>query len=142
MQTATPSLEVCEGATPDNWALCDRNSGERFSLIQVTSFREENDTDPELLCLLEEEIIESDADDGTFDEDYTGELKEAIRNAIWHYTVAAAHDTADAQLATVRAAYGIASVANGVVHDMQSGAWMDASLFEEMLDAYGAGKPF
>lgn len=142
MADATPSLELCDGATPESWALRDRQTGQPFSTVQATSFLEESDTDPELLMLLEEEITESDAEDGAIDEDYTGELKEAVRNAIWHYTVSAAADTPDAQTATVRAAYGVASVANGVVHDLQSGAWMDASLFEEMLDAYGASAPF
>lgn len=142
MNDAAPSLELCDGTAAESWALCDPQTGERFCLIQAASFEEESETDPELVSLLEQEIADSDADDGAIDEAYTGELKDALRNARWHYTISAARDTPDAETATVRAAYGVAAVANGLVHDLQSGAWMDASLFEEMLDAYGASLPF
>jgi hypothetical protein len=37
----------------------------------------------------------------------------------------------------VRAAYALTRLGGGVVHDQQSGAWMDAELFESLLDAYG-----
>jgi hypothetical protein len=39
--------------------------------------------------------------------------------------------------AVVRAAYALSRLGGGVIHDLQSGAWMDAGLFEGLLDAYG-----
>lgn len=153
LRKAAPSLQLCEGTRRDNWALCDPQTSERFCVIQAASFLEETDADPELLSMLEYEIAASgdaedeeesegeDADDG-IDAAYAARLKAALHTARWHYTVSAAADSPECQMATVRAAYGVAHVGCGLVHDMQSGAWMDATLFEEMLDAYGAGVPF
>jgi hypothetical protein len=140
---ATPSLGLCDGPVAGSWALCDAQSNQRFVLILVAPFREECEADPELLTLLEQEIAESDADDGDIDAEYTTRLQSILRNARWHYTIAAVRaDDPESERATVRAANALANMGEGLVHDLQSGAWMDAALFEDMLDAYGASAPF
>lgn len=140
---ATPSLKLCDGPVAESWSLCDAQTGQCFVLILVAPFREECDADRELLILLEQEIIESDADDGDIDTKYTSRLQHILRNARWHYTIAAVRaDDPEAERATVRVANALANTGDGLVHDLQSGAWMDAVLFEDMLDAYGASAPF
>jgi hypothetical protein len=146
LEEIAPSLSVCEESTDESsstrFSLCD-STGRRLVWVHIASFVSECDSDAELMSVLEREITESDADDGDLDETYTTRLKELLRSAKWHVTFSAAQkDVPEQETAVVRATYAAAETGSGLIHDLQSGAWMDSDLFEEMLDAYSATDPF
>ena len=106
--------------------------------IQAVRFDTERDADPQLLTILGEEIRQSDAEDGDLDEEYTNHLHQLLETSFWHYTLSVRQNgRPDQERAVVRATYALSQLGRGVVHDLQSGAWMDAELFESLLDAYG-----
>ena len=106
--------------------------------IQAVKFDTERAADPQLLTILGEEIAESDAEDGEIDEDYTNHLRQVLEQSCWHYTLSVRQNgRPEQERAVVRATYALSKIAGGIVHDLQSGAWMDAELFESLLDAYG-----
>jgi hypothetical protein len=106
--------------------------------IEAVSFDTERDADPQLLTILGAEIESSDAEDGELDEEYTNHLRQLLEQSCWHYTLSVRQNgLPDQERAVVRAAYALSKIGGGIVHDLQSGAWMDAELFESLLDAYG-----
>jgi hypothetical protein len=106
--------------------------------VQAIRFDRERDSDPQLLTILGEEIRESDAEDGDLDEEYTNRLLRILEQSYWHYTLSVRQNgRPEQERAVVRAAYALSQLSGGIVHDLQSGAWMDAELFENLLDAYG-----
>ena len=115
-------------------------SGELLADLQAIPFAVEREADLEvsaLLAMFEAEIVSSDLEDGGIDEEYSSRLRQMLQDARWHYTISVRrNDRPEQERAVVQAAYAI-SLAGGVVHDLQSGAWMDAELFENLLDAYG-----
>ncbi|HEX8236609.1 MAG TPA: hypothetical protein VF600_11695 [Abditibacteriaceae bacterium] len=106
--------------------------------IEAIRFDTERDADPQLLTILGEEIQASDEEDGELDEEYTNHLRQLLEQSGWHYTLSVRQNgRPDQERAVVRAAYALSKIGGGIVHDLQSGAWMDADLFESLLDAYG-----
>lgn len=106
--------------------------------VQAVKFDIERDADPQLLTILGQEIQESDAEDGEIDEDYTNHLIQLLEQSCWHYTLSVRQNgRAEQERAVVRATYALSKLGGGIIHDLQSGAWMDADLFESLLDAYG-----
>ena len=106
--------------------------------VQAQPFAAEQEADPQLMSLFELEIAESDAEDGVVDEQYTTHLRETLEQARWHYSVSVCrNDLTEQEHAVVQTAYALSQICGGIVHDLQSGAWMDASLFENLLAAYG-----
>jgi hypothetical protein len=105
--------------------------------VQASAFPTECNDDPQVLSNLASEIALSDAEDGTLDEQYTSQLSQLLRDAQWHYIVSVEHnDNVEQEYVVVQVAYALSQLAGGIVHDLQSGAWMDADLFENLLDAY------
>ncbi|HEX8552749.1 MAG TPA: hypothetical protein VF681_14465 [Abditibacteriaceae bacterium] len=146
LKEIAPSLSVCEESIDEpnsaRFSLCD-SEGKRLVWVHIASFTSECDADSELVSVLEREISESDADDGDLDENYTARLKDLLRSARWHVTFSAAQkDVPEQETAVVRSTYAASKIGSGLIHDLQSGAWMDSDLFEEMLDAYAAAAPF
>jgi hypothetical protein len=114
------------------------NGAHIMARVQAVRFDTERDADPQLLTILGNEIQQSDAEDGDLDEEYTDHLRRLLETSFWHYTLSVRQNgRPDQERAVVRAAYALSQVGGGVVHDLQSGAWMDAELFENLLDAYG-----
>jgi hypothetical protein len=141
-----PSLSIqAEGLAPigddkKDWARLQVKTSETpLAHIVATPFDDEQEADPELIFVLEQEITESDAAVDAMDEKFTSQLKHLLRTSCWHYIVSVDENDVPAhEWATIRTAYAISQIENGLVHDLQSGAWMDAELFEGLLDAYGA----
>lgn len=108
--------------------------------VHSVLFQSEREADPQLLGLFEAEIVASDAEDGTLDDEYTDRLRKMLEEARWHYIVSVQQNNRPEQeRAVVLATSALAHACGGVVHDLQTGAWMDADLFENLLDAYGVG---
>jgi hypothetical protein len=106
--------------------------------LQAVKFDTERDADPQLLTILGQEIQDSDAEDGEIDEDYTNHLIQLLEQSCWHYMISVRQNgRPEQERAVVRAAYALSKLGGGIIHDLQSGAWMDAELFESLLDAYG-----
>ena len=139
LEQVAPFLEVCDTPAPsaDRFAICDR-AGDALLTVQTTNFADERAADPELTEVLNREIAESDA--GEIDADFSARLTQMLRGARWHITLAARrNDVREQEIAVVSATFAASRLAPCLVHDLQSGAWMDAALFEEMLEAYDAG---
>ena len=114
-------------------------SGELLADVQAIPFAVEREADPELMAMFEAEIASSDLEDGDIDAEYSARLRQMLEGARWHYTVSVRrNDRPEQERAVVQVAHAISQFGGGVVHDLQSGAWMDADLFENLLDAYGA----
>ena len=138
LEQVAPFLVVCDTPAPtaDRFAVCDR-AGDALLTVQTTSFADECAEDPELTEVLSREIAESDA--GEIDDDFSARLTQMLRGARWHITLAARrNDVREQEIAVVSATYAASRIAPCLVHDLQSGAWMDSALFEEMLEAYDA----
>jgi hypothetical protein len=106
--------------------------------VQAILFESEREADPQLLGLFEAEIVASDAEDGTLDDEYTDRLRKTLEETRWHYIVSVQQNSRPEQeRAVVLATNALAHASGGIVHDLQTGAWMDADLFENLLDAYG-----
>lgn len=113
-------------------------SGELLAALQAIPFAVEREADPELLAMFEAEIASSDAEDGDIDLEYSDRLRQMLEAARWHYSISVRqNERPEQETAVVQAAHAISQIGGGVVHDLQSGAWMDAALFENLLDAYG-----
>ncbi len=109
-----------------------------LGFVQMQRFDEETQADPQLLQTLEQEIEDVDAEDGDSDHEYSQCLQGVLKTAKWHYVVwVAKNEKPTHQQMVVQTAYALSQMGGGVVHDLQSGAWMDAGLFESLLDAYG-----
>src|SRR4028118_1472017 len=94
--------------------------------VQALAFEAECDIDPQLLSTLEVEIAVSDAEDGAVDEQYTSRLSQMLRDAKWHYIVSVErNDDSEQEDVVVQATYVLSQLAGGIVHDLQSGAWID-----------------
>jgi hypothetical protein len=137
---APTSLTASE---PDAWsslALTEvRDRDLALAHVQALAFEAECDIDPQLLSTLEVEIAVSDAEDGALDEQYTTRLSQMLRDARWHYIVSVERNgDSEQEYVVVQTTYALSQLAGGIVHDLQSGAWMDADLFENILGAYGA----
>ena len=133
--------EKAEAAVSDVWSEFTLSEiGDRSLVlvrVQAVPFGIERDADPQLLFTLEAEIAVSDAEDGAVDEPYTNRLNQLLRSAKWHYILSVErNDDVRQEQLVVQATYALSQIAGGVIHDLQSGAWMDAELFESILDAY------
>jgi hypothetical protein len=131
------------GSAPNTWsslALTEvRDRDLVLAHVQALAFETECDVDPQLLSTLEVEIAVSDAEDGAVDEQYTNRLSQLLREARWHYIVSVERNgDSEQEYVVVQATYALSQLVGGIVHDLQSGAWMDADLFENILGAYGA----
>lgn len=118
------------------------NSGLQAS-VSLLDFRSECDADPKLFPVLEKEIAATDADVIDIDKEYRRHLMSLLRAARKHYIVTTTQsDCPEQERTVVQITYALSQIAGGLVHDLQSGAWMDPDLFEGLLDAYGAaGRP-
>jgi len=106
--------------------------------VQSILFASEREADPQLLGLFEAEIVASDAEDGTLDDEYTDRLRKTLEETRWHYVISVQQNSRPEQeRAVVLTTNALAHASGGIVHDLQTGAWMDADLFEILLDAYG-----
>jgi hypothetical protein len=138
---STPLENVPADAPPTGlWSdLALSEDGAHISArVQAVKFDTERDADPQLLTILGKEIQESDAEDGEIDEEYTNHLIQLLEQSCWHYSLSVRQNgRTEQERAVVRATYALSRLGGGIVHDLQSGAWMDAELFESLLDAYG-----
>ena len=114
------------------------NGGSIVGRVLAIPFSAESSADPELVPAFEREIEEADEDTGQHDEEFTSHLRQTLRQVCWHYSVCVRQNgRPEQQHAVVKTVYAISQLGDGLVHDPQTGAWMDAGLFESLLDAYG-----
>ena len=149
MERSTPPLALLSDEESDapqdahweNLLLSEASGVPRvMGVVQAILFQSEREADPQLLGLFEAEIVASDAEDGTLDDEYTGKLRKMLEETRWHYVVSVQqNDRPEQERAVVLATSALAHASGGIVHDLQTGAWMDAELFENLLDAYGVG---
>jgi hypothetical protein len=119
-------------------ALIDSDSHPQ-ALVTCLDFASECDADPMLQEVMAAEIVEMDAEDGDRDDDYTAHLLGLLQMARKHYVISdAALEAPPQQTAVVKICYALSQIGGGIIHDLQSGAWMDAGIFESLLDAYVA----
>lgn len=131
--------EPQDANSAQTWVL--RRSGpdkiSSLGFVQMQSFEDEKAADAELLQNLQREIAESDEEDGEIDHEYSMRLQMVLASAKWHYIVwVGKNDRATHQQIVLQTAYALSKMGGGLVHDLQSGAWMDADIFENLLDAY------
>lgn len=138
---ADEKSDAAENANWDSLLLSEASGVPRvMGVVQAILFQSEREADPQLLGLFEAEIVASDAEDGTLDDEYTGRLRKQLEATRWHYVVSVQqNDRPEQERAVVLATSALAHASGGIVHDLQTGAWMDAELFENLLDAYGVG---
>ena len=121
------------------WVLSRTGPDKTSSLgfVQMQRFDEETRQDPKLLETLEHEIEETDEEDGDTDHEYSKRVQAVLESAKWHYIVwVGKNDRPTHQKMVLQTAYVLSKMSGGIVHDLQSGAWMDAEIFESLLDAY------
>jgi hypothetical protein len=110
-----------------------------LAYIQVQKFAIEKENDPQLLETLQNEIAISDEEDGDLDEEYSARLHQILQDTHWHYVIwAVGSKRPERERLVVQTAYALSQIGGGVIHDLQSGAWMDTTLFESLLPAYAA----
>lgn len=121
------------------WVLSRTGPDKTSSLgfVQMQSFEAEKQADALLLETLQCEIAGADEEDGDLDHEYSKRVQNVLASAKWHYIVwVGKNDRPTHQQMVLQTAYALSKMGGGIIHDPQSGAWMDAELFESLLDAY------
>ena len=132
---------IAENSPQDNvsWRelhIADEATHSILGRVLAIPFSAESSADPELVPAFEREIEESDAE--VHDEEFTSHLRDTLRRVSWHYSACVRQNgRPEQERAVVQTMHALSQLADGLVHDPQTGAWMDAGLFESLLAAYG-----
>jgi hypothetical protein len=94
-----PVLHVIFSAPPENvpsgasanglWSdlALSEDGAHIVARVQAIAFDTECAADPQLMEILKNEIVESDAEDGEVDEEYTSRLHTLLQQSCWHYVI-------------------------------------------------------